>query len=467
MNLILNKAYSYLAEKALEQVQANPNASSSEIEAKLTALIEATQAQKQWDNNGTYNRTAKVLTTVLTGVLANQSAGAIGTKLVGPTVNNLIKQATTDENGDVNLPLNILAHATWGAIEATVADGNAAAGAVSAATAELAAPRLAKLLYNKTEVSQLTAEERQHIITLSSIAGAVAGGVTSQANKQSNTTANTLQNAALGGEIGESAVEFNALSLKDVYQYQKALKAAIQNGESVDEVHKKFRELSEKQRAELFANCEIECRVTVPNELLKAVGLADELSGALNSWIQGLPFEEQTKFYQLVEEENAKTIEVLKAQQSGLEKGAELALGAVLLFAKEDALQGPKSSFAKKAKNPEQKPTRKMVVEENVVLEDGLVVSYKSNSKHIDGKDPDAGLEPNNVIELFKKSIPSSKIDVKKDVRYAIDNKGNIHRFFGDKNSSEFHWSGSTSDHSNPLNENKIPNDIKKQLKGK
>ncbi|QQF79413.1 VENN motif pre-toxin domain-containing protein [Histophilus somni] len=310
-----------MAEKALEQVQGNPNVSSSEIEAKLTALIEATQAQKQWDNNGTYNRTAKVLTTVLTGVLANQSAGAIGTKLVGPTVNNLIKQATTDENGDVNLPLNILAHATWGAIEATVADGNAAAGAVSAATAELAAPRLAKLLYNKTEVSQLTAEERQHIITLSSIAGAVAGGVTSQANKQSNTTANTLQNAALGGEIGESAVEFNALSLKDVYQYQKALKAAIQNGESVDEVHKKFRELSEKQRAELFANCEIECRVTVPNELLKAVGLADELSGALNSWIQGLPFEEQSKFYQLVEEENTKTIEVLKAQQSDLEKG--------------------------------------------------------------------------------------------------------------------------------------------------
>ncbi|WP_210726426.1 colicin E3/pyocin S6 family cytotoxin [Histophilus somni] len=343
-----------MAEKSLEQVQGNPNASSSEIEAKLTALIEATQSQKQWDNNGTYNRTAKVLTTVLTGVLANQSAGAIGTKLAGPTVNNLIKQATTDENGDVNLPLNILAHATWGAIEATVADGNAAAGAVSAATAELAAPRLAKLLYNKTEVSQLTAEERQHIITLSSIAGAVAGGVTSQANKQSNTTANTLQNAALGGEIGKSAVEFNALSLKDVYQYQKALKAAIQNGESVDEVHKKFRELSEKQRAELFANCEIECRVTVPNELLKAVGLADELSGALNSWIQGLPFEEQSKFYQLVEEENTKTIEVLKAQQSALEKGAELALGAAHLLAKEEALNQSSSqaNFAKKAKNP-------------------------------------------------------------------------------------------------------------------
>ncbi|WP_370510283.1 hypothetical protein, partial [Histophilus somni] len=70
-----------MAEKSLEQVQGNPNASSSEIEAKLTALIKATQSQKQWDNNGTYNKTAKVLTTVLTGVLANQSAGAIGTKL--------------------------------------------------------------------------------------------------------------------------------------------------------------------------------------------------------------------------------------------------------------------------------------------------------------------------------------------------------------------------------------------------
>uniref|UniRef100_UPI000AF96D29 VENN motif pre-toxin domain-containing protein n=1 Tax=Histophilus somni TaxID=731 RepID=UPI000AF96D29 len=42
---------------------------------------------------------------------------------------------------------------------------------------------------------------------------AVAGGVTSQANKQSNTTANTLQNAALGGEIGESAVENNYVAI--------------------------------------------------------------------------------------------------------------------------------------------------------------------------------------------------------------------------------------------------------------
>lgn len=71
---------------------------------------------------------------------------------------------------------------------------------------------MAKLLYNKTEASQLTAEERQHIITLSSIAGAVAGGVTSQTSNQSNTTPNTVQNAALGSEIGKSAVENNFFS---------------------------------------------------------------------------------------------------------------------------------------------------------------------------------------------------------------------------------------------------------------
>lgn len=53
-----------------------------------------------------------------------------------------------------------------------------------------------------------------------------------------------------------------------------------------------------------------------------------------------------------------------------------------------------------------------------------------------------------------------------KDVRYSVDSKGNIHRFFGDKNTLEFHWSGSTNDISNPLNENHIPNEVKKKLRG-
>lgn len=138
-------------------------------------------------------------------------------------------------------------------------------------------------------------------------------------------------------------MENNYLSHRDVYTYQQALKKAIEKGESVEEVHKYFKALSEKQRAELLADCEMDCRVTVPQTLLGAVSLADDLSGALNSWVQGLPFEEQSKFYQLVEAENLKTIEAIKEKQTGIEKGIELAMDASRLFAKEGDINNPKT----------------------------------------------------------------------------------------------------------------------------
>ncbi|QEH18191.1 hypothetical protein [Histophilus somni] len=129
-----------------------------------------------------------------------------------------------------------------------------------------------------------------------------------------------------------------------------------------------------------------------------------------------MPFEEQSKFYQLVEEENTKTIEVLKAQQSALEKGAELALGAAHLLAKEEALNqsSSKQNFAKKTakSNPNGSP----IPVPNpiaVQLENGVKVTYKSNSKHtkgMPGNRPDAGIEPRDSLELFKKSIELNQI---------------------------------------------------------
>ncbi|MFC1141454.1 HNH endonuclease, partial [Pasteurella multocida] len=167
-----------------------------------------------------------------------------------------------------------------------------------------------------------------------------------QGSRQSNTTVSSLTNASIGGEIGKVAVENNYLSLKDVSAYQRALKKAIQNGESVEEVHKYFKALSEKQRAMLLETCDIDCRVTVPNELLAAIGFADDLSGLVNSWVRGLPLEEQTKFYQLVEAENIKMIQALKAKQGSVEKGVELAMDMARFFAKEETIS---SSSAKKS----------------------------------------------------------------------------------------------------------------------
>ncbi|MFC0938744.1 VENN motif pre-toxin domain-containing protein [Pasteurella multocida] len=329
-----------------QQEEAEQTGNQAEITQKQTALLVAEEAQAKWGDKGEYKRTAERLTTLLTGILAKQAAGGIATQLISPEVNQWIKEATTNDKGETDKIANTLAHAIWGAIEATANRGNPTSGAIAAASAELAAPMLAKVLYNKDKAEHLTAEEKAQITALSSITAAVAGGLTAQGSSQNNTTVSSLTNASIGGEIGKIAVENNYLSLKDVSAYQRALKKAIQNGESVEEVHKYFKALSEKQRAMLLETCDIDCRVTVPNELLAAIGFADDLSGLVNSWVRGLPLEEQTKFYQLVEAENIKMIQALKAKQGSVEKGVELAMDMARFFAKEETIS---SSSAKKS----------------------------------------------------------------------------------------------------------------------
>jgi filamentous hemagglutinin len=106
----------------------------------------------------------------------------------------------------------------------------------------------------------------------------------------------------------------------------------------------------------------------------------------------------------------------------------------------------------------------RLPIPEQVTADNGLEV--KSNSKHtpgVDGNRSNAGTEPRNSLDLFNSSVPSGD-----GVRYAIDSKGNINRFFSDGN-GVYHWSGATGDSSAPLNISKIPIDVKRILgfKGK
>ncbi|MGV3058115.1 colicin E3/pyocin S6 family cytotoxin [[Pasteurella] aerogenes] len=330
--------------KEADKKRQEADAIEKENPTKATALRAQAQAiEAEYGLGSNLQMGIRAATAALQG-LATGSVNQAAVGAVSPYLNKLIKEQTRNADGSINREANLIAHAVLGAVEAHFTGNNAAAGALGALTAEAAAPLIMQTLYGTEKPENLTDSQKQNVANLSQIAAGLSGGL----------IGDSTGSFVVGAEIGKRAVENNALSLKDVYQYQKALKAAIQNGESVEEVHQRFKELSEKQRAELVANCDIECRATVPNELLGAVGFADELSGAFNNWLSGLPADEQTKFYQLVEEENAKTIEVLKAQQSGLEKGAELALGAVHLLAKEDAVNqsGSQTNFAKKVKNP-------------------------------------------------------------------------------------------------------------------
>ncbi|WP_429945559.1 HNH endonuclease [Bibersteinia trehalosi] len=234
---------------------------------------------------------------------------------------------------------------------------------------------LAETVFNK-QPNELTAEERNLLKVAGQLAGAAAGQATG------GSTADTV----FGAETAKRAVENNYLSHRDVYAYQKALKKAIENGESVEEVHKYFKALSEKQRNELLADCDIDCRVTVPQTLLGAVNLADDLSGALNSWLQGLPFEEQGKFYQLVESENQKTVQSLKEKQTGLEKGIELAVDASRLLAKESDINTPKTKQSlydsKKTREKLEKEFGKENVISTTIAASGIRNTNLAGKKH-------------------------------------------------------------------------------------
>ncbi|MFP4670904.1 VENN motif pre-toxin domain-containing protein, partial [Pasteurella multocida] len=285
----------------------------TEIRQKQTALFAAEEAQAKWGDKGEYKRTAERLTTLLTGILAKQAAGGIATQLISPEVNQWIKEATTNDKGETDKIANTLAHAIWGAIEATANRGNPTSGAIAAASAELAAPMLAKVLYNKDKAEQLTAEEKAQITALSSMTAAVAGGLTAQGSSQSNTTVSSLTHASIGGEIGKIAVENNYLLPNQVEALRRKLVKTIENGTPLEEVYREFGQLSENQRKELSAGCidAILCRHTTLDLIDQSNQLARDFTSFIGSFFSQLPDEEQGRFVEFIIDENAKSASLL------------------------------------------------------------------------------------------------------------------------------------------------------------
>ena len=93
-------------------------------------------------------------------------------------------------------------------MEGNALGGSGTAGALSAASAELMAPQIAKILYDKTP-NELSASEKQRVIALSGVVGKAIGGVTSAAKGDGTYTVS--KNSDIGGNIAKNAVENNAI----------------------------------------------------------------------------------------------------------------------------------------------------------------------------------------------------------------------------------------------------------------
>ncbi|WP_193004338.1 VENN motif pre-toxin domain-containing protein [Neisseria yangbaofengii] len=96
---------------------------------------------------------------------------------------------------------HILAHTVLGAATAAAGGNNALAGAISAGSAEAAAPLIGNYLYGEKDGSKLTAEQKETVTAITNLLGTATGAAVG------NSTANAVQ----GSLNADSAVENNAL----------------------------------------------------------------------------------------------------------------------------------------------------------------------------------------------------------------------------------------------------------------
>ena len=289
--------------------------------------------------------------------LTTGSVQAAGVAAVSPFANRTIKQLTTDrQTGETNLVTNTLAHAALGALEAKVTGNNAAAGAMAGASSELAAPLIAKALYGTDDPKQLTEVQKQNIVNLSSLAGAIGAGI---ANENGSGT-EVLTSANQGAEIGKRAVEHNAVAQGDIHSaYQRLL-----NGEDIEVVLRDLEHLSQKERDKLLADCDAACRQVVPSLLMAANDFSEEQAIAIGSVLSKIPADQRSRVDMLVQSENSKTLEAIENSKSDVEKHIALAVKVMRFFQAENAVSGGKPNKPKLTKSS---PDNKSITQRNSI----------------------------------------------------------------------------------------------------
>lgn len=177
-------------------------------------------------------------------VSGNEPTGGIA-GAISPYINTEIKKAT-----EGNEATNLVAHALGGAVEAYTQGGKAGTGAVAAVTGEVGANIIAKNLFGK-EPENLTEAEKRTVSELSQVAAGLAGGLASGSGSSLSTT----QAVKTGQEVGRNAVENNAFLDSQVSDLFKDLEKAEKEGSSLEEVFRKYKELSDKQLQDIQENC--------------------------------------------------------------------------------------------------------------------------------------------------------------------------------------------------------------------
>ena len=214
-----------------EEKYGKASTQAQEIGKQITAI--------QNDIDGTYGIGSKTgmairaVTAALQAAAQNDTAGSL-VALASPYLNQKIHEMTAGDTAK-DKATNLMAHALLSAVEFQVTGKDPLTGAIAGVTGEATAEIIARA-YGKP-VSELTANEKENISTLSQLAGGLAAALTAKANGTTVEQGGSFLAATSGAETAKRAVENNLLSKNEDEELFK-----------ISEKFEKEKELKQKEK---------------------------------------------------------------------------------------------------------------------------------------------------------------------------------------------------------------------------
>jgi filamentous hemagglutinin len=384
----------------------------------LLETKEYKDTQKQYGTGSDIQQGISAATMALQGLAGGDMAAALAGGAAPYLAEQIKKQV-----GEDNVAANAIAHAIVGGVIAELQGRDAAAGAAGAATGEL----IAQALYPGVKREDLTENEKQKIVALSTLAAGLAGGLAG------DDTAGVIA----GAQGGKNAVENNAVgcssrtcpsSLGDDLMRGGGMGGGTTGG-------------------------------------VAGAGIGAIIAGIFGSDVPQVP--NNTGGDQIVESGLTNTGGDQLPGQGPTHTGnntGQVDVGPNHTGGDQTVEQAPNNTgntegvadLPNYMENQGYDP--RLPIPEATTASNGLKV--ESNSKHTRGAQgfrPNAGIEPKNSLDLFGNSV---SIDGNK-ARYSMGDDGSIHRYFPD-NTGTYHWSGSTGDSKNSM---QLDNRTKAQLR--
>ena len=229
-----------------EEKYGKDNPQAQEIGKQITAI--QNDIDRTYGIGSEKGMAIHAVTAALQAAAQNDTAGSL-VALASPYLNQKIHEMTAGDTAK-DKATNLMAHALLSAVEFQVTGKDPLTGAVAGVTGEATAEIIARA-YGKP-VSELTANEKENISTLSQLAGGLAAALTAKANGTTAEQGGNFLAATSGAETAKRVVENNFALETAVNNPQVDWTAEAKAQEKISEAERQAMEAFEKEHPGLI-----------------------------------------------------------------------------------------------------------------------------------------------------------------------------------------------------------------------